>query len=285
MQPDMNTTTTTPCAFAPCVHLVGPRGLAPVRSCSRTRPRVAMRAPAPRRPPPLTGHDHITTPGAKSPPPLFPVPLPTAARWDGVRRVVKASAVSLSVLLCAFGGTPPTPASASSGAGSVRVQRESASDVEAAAVTLGAVTVGGLVMRAVLASRHDEEKERAKLAAECARLEQEEILHARRLKHKAMERVEGDDDLPEDDTLQSSLMKRMQDLGDDEAGEKEDKFMRHTPIPDRGTGSMLLDRPDDAAVDEEEKGAGEEEDVSPERLEMLNRMWNLSSPDDDERKS
>lgn len=222
------------------------------------------------------------------------------SRWAaGLRRAVHVSAVSLSVLVCALRGGSGANAGASGG--QVHVPREAASDVEAAAITLGAVTVGGLVMRAVLASRRDEDKEREKLAAECARLEEEEMERSRRLRRKAMEKVEGSEELPEDDALQSSLQRRLQDIGEDDGeddGEDaEKKFMRNSPIPDRGTGSMLLDRPDagDQATtrkgtsaddgEEEEEEEEEEEGASAEELEMLKRMWNLNSPDNEQRTS
>lgn len=187
----------------------------------------------------------------------------------------------------------------------VHVPRDAAGDVEAAAVTLGAVTVGGLVMRAVLASRRDEDKEREELAAECARLEEEEMERSKRLKRRAMERVEGSDELPEDDALLSSLQKRLQDGAsdgssdssnipgillekDDEDDDEKKKHMRNSPIPDRGTGSMLLERPDgsDEAGDGEERPGGGEQDgaAKQDSLEMLNRMWNISSDSNEERK-
>ncbi|CDF37846.1 unnamed protein product [Chondrus crispus] len=62
--------------------------------------------------------------------------------------------------------------------------------------------------------------------------------------------------------------------------------MRHSPIPDRGMGSAVLERPDgeDGDVGEVgEVGEAEEEEqtAKPEELDMLNRMWNLSSGDSD----
>lgn len=193
--------------------------------------------------------------------------------------------MSVSVLLCAMRG-----ADAAGGTGSVHIPRDATGDVEAAAVTLGAVTVGGLVMRAVLASRRDEDKEREKLAVECARLEEEEILRARRLKRKAMERVDEADALPEDDALQSSLLKRLQDIDAGDAPTDDDKkFMRNSPIPDRATGSMLLDRPtDDDAKRGDPAPSADEDDEAPvnaDELEMLNRMWNLNAGDSEERSS
>lgn len=226
-------------------------------------------------------------------------------KWDGLRRIVRVSAVALSVMMCSARGVEANTDS------QVHVPRDSASDVEAAALTLGAVTVGGLVMRAVLASRRDEDKEREKLAAECARLEQEEILRTRRLQRKAMERVEEDEELPEDDALQSSLLKRLNDMknsdtqdGDvakddgqggivaEKPNDNPNKFTRNTPIPDRGTGSMLLERPDaNGGADEDENkakgGSGSNQDavVNSGDLEMLERMFKKSSDDDSNRKS
>lgn len=211
--------------------------------------------------------------------------------------MIRVSTVSLGVLFCSMRGVEANSSQ-------VHVPRDAAGDVEAAAVTLGAVTVGGLVMRAVLASRRDEDKEREELAAECARLEEEEVERSKRLKRKAMERVEGSDQLPEDEALLSSLQKRLQDGAsdgtsdsssipgillekDDEDEDEKKKHLRNSAIPDRGAGSMLLERPDGEGEggDGEERGGGEEDETAKkDSLEMLNRMWNISSDSNEERK-
>lgn len=170
-------------------------------------------------------------------------------------------------------------------------------------------------MRAVISRSRDEESERAKLAAECARLEEEERARALRAERAKLEAV----DSPSDD-LMSEFRKRIEsmdkdkdnldssyssstDSGSDSDDDKKD-HMRHSPIPDRGTGSAVLDRPDntsssDSSEDDDENandennnqpmasnsktGDGSDSDgdnfAKPDQLEMLKRMWNLSSPD------
>ncbi len=281
MQPHHSTPSrTTPAFAAPCV-LFGAKhaGFAPVVSPLRLRNATVAR---PRR----CSRVHFTAAAEPLPPNRFEIPL---AAYRFARKVVSVSVLSLTVLMSGIRGV-----NANSVGGQVQIPRDSASDVEAAAVTLGAVTVGGLVMRAILTSRRDEDKEREKLAAECARLEQEELLRARRLERKAMERVEGDEELPEDDALRNSLSKRLKDMenaddsSDDNAvpgilldkPEDKNKFMRNNPIPERGTGSMLLDRPDGNESGGTEGGNGNEE-----ALEKLRRMWNLDANDKEDRTS
>lgn len=209
-------------------------------------------------------------------------------RFILLRRVVRVTVISFSLMISTLRGANAT--------GQVQIPRGSASDVEAAAVTLGAVTVGGLVMRAILTSGRDEEKEREKLAAECARLEEEEILRARRLERKAMERVD-EEELPEDDALRNSLSKRLKDIENNEDNsipgilldnddKDKSKYLRNTPIPERGgSGSMLLDRPEDESGGDGNEGVLDNSDNT-EALEKLRRMWNLDANDkDDQRKS
>lgn len=153
-------------------------------------------------------------------------------------------------------------------------------------MTLGAVTIGGLVMRAIVSSRRDDEAEKKRLEAECNRLEQEEKERALRVKRKKMEMVEGGSVVRDDDELLSDFMKRVQSLenAEEDDDDNDDAAMRHTPIPDRGTGSAVLDRPDDDETEPAEPQAVEpqqEELAKPEELEMLNRMWNLNSGDAD----
>ena len=227
--------------------------------------------------------------------------------WDGVKRVISVSAVSLGVLMSggvvvqAFSGNKSLHVATQStqSTGKVSVGKDAAGDVEAAAMTLGAVTIGGLVMRAIISSRRDEEEEKRRLQEECERLEREEKERALRVKRKRMEQVEDKDNLVPDDELMSSFMKRVQNLdsraedSSDEKAKPDDgkkANMRHSPIPDRGTGSALLDRPESA--DDADNASGkdtadgtEAEPVNPEKLEMLKRMWDLNMPDNDERKS
>lgn len=140
-------------------------------------------------------------------------------------------------------------------------------------------------MRAIVSSRRDDEAEKKRLEAECNRLEQEEKERALRVKRKKMEMVEGGS-VVRDDELLSDLMKRVQSLenaDDDDDGDNDDAAMRHIPIPDRGTGSAVLDRPDDETEPAEPQAVEPEQEElpKPEELEMLNRMWNLSSGDAD----
>lgn len=159
-------------------------------------------------------------------------------------------------------------------------------------MTLGAVTIGGLVMRAIVKSRHDEDEEKSRVAMECQRLQDEEKERALRVKRKKMESVDGV--AVDDDLLMSDFMNRVKSLESDSPQDADDPtdptHMRHNPIPDRGLGSALLDRPDvdaDAAdsddgldiIEEEQQQLPEPDLANAEQAEMLKRMWNLSSPD------
>lgn len=220
-----------------------------------------------------------------------------APAWDGVRQVLRVSALSVAMLLAGTVGPPRTlprsglrvPGSHAAQITSTVKDTSGTGDVEAAAMTLGAVTIGGLVMRAIVSARRDEEQERRRLAEECKRLEEEEKERALRAERRKMEAVEGG--VMGDEDLMSDFMQRVKSLerGDDD--DEDDAFdndaaMRHTPIPDRGTGSALLERPEnDVSADEGEnrgqRNEGSAEELpNPEELEMLNRMWNLSSEGD-----
>lgn len=212
--------------------------------------------------------------------------------WNGVRRVVRVAGVSLGVLMAgsvadaAMLGRPVRAAQVPS-SGIVAGAQSGGGDVEAAAVTLGAVTVGGLFMRAIINSRKDDKEEQRRLEVECKRLEEEETERALRVQRRKMEQVEGGsaNQVP-DDELMSDFMKRVQSLGkpEDDVTESTDKdHMRQNPIPDRGTGSMLLDRPSDGEDSDEPQsslqaeGSESGEAVNQEGLDMLKRMWNLDS--------
>lgn len=223
--------------------------------------------------------------------------------WDGVRRVVRLSALSASFLLAGalpqnssvpsfrqFGPQPAIAAASSTASNT--------SDVEAAALTLGAVTVGGVLMRVIVNSRRDKDEEQKRLAIECKRLEDAENERAKRVKRKKMENVDGEN--VNDEQLMSDLMKRLKSLeGDEQDDDNPDLSnspdMRHTPIPDRGLGSAVLERPGEGQdvskqpVDPEYEGdQSDDQNVAdiqpqdlakPEEAEMLKRMWNLSSHD------
>lgn len=181
-----------------------------------------------------------------------------------------------------------------------RVLATANSEVQTAAFTLGAVTIGGLAMRAIVQTLRNPEAEQKEVEANCERLAQEEEERARRAARRKMEQV--DEPTLDDDELRSALQNRMSSLNSDSDGDPgtEDdlsdelkKYMRNTPIPDRGTGSMLLDRPDDDDDDDDSNDGNASDDSestnnpsdapNQENLEFLKRMWNLSSPDDNER--
>lgn len=167
-------------------------------------------------------------------------------------------------------------------------------------MTLGAVTLGGLVMRAIINRSRDDTADRAKLDAECKRLEEEEHDRARRAERKKLETVEASE-LEGDGELWSELRKRVETIEADEpssadtassssAASDKKNDMRHSPIPDRGTGSALLDRPQSVDGNQEvssnNNSSGEDETDSenkaqgnPDDMEMLKRMWNMSPPE------
>lgn len=154
-------------------------------------------------------------------------------------------------------------------------------------------------MRVILSRSRDEAAERAKLEAECKRLEEEERQRALRAERKRLESVEGGE---QDEELWSAFRKRLESIDTEQLDEttkntKKDN-MRHNPIPDRGMGSAVLDRPDSNNSDtnansdssdstdggDEGEGQGEsrsegENLAKPDEAEMLKRMWNLSPPD------
>ena len=155
-------------------------------------------------------------------------------------------------------------------------------------------------LRAIISSRRDEEAEKRKLKEECDRLQREEEDRALRMKRRRMEALDEEERerLKTDDELMSSFMKRLQNIDGEGEGEGDgdgegevdqgtkgkDTTMRHSPIPDRGTGSMLLDRPEEGGGDAGDKENTDDSNASKDELEMLNRMWNLNA-DGDDRKS
>lgn len=192
-----------------------------------------------------------------------------------------------------------------------------ASDVEVAAMTLGAVTLGGIIMRTLLTVSRDKQAERDRLAKECARLQDEEENRALRLERTRLEtaglssRPDSDEDQNE---LMSALRQRVQNMeeseeddddddvndgsvsgmqNDDMKKNKKNQDMRQSPIPDRGMGSAVLERPDGDANGENKNKNDEEDDseqdndnppggetlAKPDQAEMLKRIWNLSPPD------
>lgn len=106
-----------------------------------------------------------------------------------------------------------------------------------------------------------------------------------------MENLEDHDVAPiSDDQLMSDFMSRVTSLETDDSdlddNQSNDPSMRHSPIPDRGTGSAVLDPPDrsDPHHHDDLDSPDHPSDLSPEmakpeEAEMLKRMWNLSSPD------
>lgn len=214
--------------------------------------------------------------------------------WNGITKLVRLTALSATLLLApgisrgsaGIRRVSPPVAMASSSA----TTSSNSSDVEAAAMTLGAVTLGGLCMRVILSRSRDEAAEKAKLEAECQRLAEEERQRALRAERKRLESVEGDE---QDDQLWSAFRKRVESLDSEESDQSKttkNDNMRHNPIPDRGMGSAVLDRPDnDKSNPEDNSGSSESDDndnedqpnsenlAKPDELEMLKRMWNLSS--------
>lgn len=247
--------------------------------------------------------------------------MPPAGVWDGISRAIKVSTVSTTLLLASL-FVPhdhrrihgPSPASAAATptttTTTAAASASDTSDVEAAALTLGAVTLGGLVMRLIINRSRDDESEKKRLADQCDRLQQEEHNRTLRMARTQLESI-PDPQQPTSQTdvggdgdgvdLMSELRKRVESLEnnakDSNANANTDtdnKDIRHSPIPDRGTGSALLDRPDatneydsdDAQNKKKEKDEtkDDEDDLAaksakPEQLEMLKRMWNLSPPD------
>jgi hypothetical protein len=220
--------------------------------------------------------------------------------WALVRRAAAAAGIAGALLACApFAGA----AQRGGGSGTGRVVAAATSEVEAAAVTLGVVTVGGLAMRAVVHARTDPDADRKKAEEQSIRLAKEEEERGRRMARKRMEQVDdGEGDALDDDELLSDLQSRLEllnaadsdaDAEADGIRDDLDKFMRHNPIPERGTGSMLLDRPDEGDVVDATPSSPPQEDDNmdqddagtpdPENLELLKRMWNLNSPDDKDR--
>lgn len=165
-------------------------------------------------------------------------------------------------------------------------------------------------MRVVTNRARNEEVEKQRLAEECDRLQQEEVDRTKRLKRSQLESFDTPDDAASEqsnavggesvDDIMAELRKRVESIEKQEdvegataaTAEAEDKTndLRHSPIPDRGTGSAVLERPDETAgvqdtgdqVAHNDKKKNDEQDESlakPDQLEMLNRMWNLSPPD------
>lgn len=225
--------------------------------------------------------------------------------WNGVCKLVRLTALSATLLLAPAASrasssasrrvTPPVAMASTST--SSHSSSSSTSDVEAAAMTLGAVTLGGLCMRVILSRSRDEAAEKAKLEAECNRLAEEERQRALRAERKRLESVDGDE---KDEQLWSAFRKRIESLDSEEPDQttkntKKDN-MRHNPIPDRGMGSAVLDRPgsnksgsntnSDRTDNNVDEGEGEDDIGSegenlakPDEAEMLKRMWNLSPPE------
>jgi hypothetical protein len=198
----------------------------------------------------------------------------------------------------------PARAAGRPGAAAPLASVSSPSDVEAAAFTLGALTLGGLAMRAVVAARRDPEAEKRAVENECERLRVQEAERMRRAARRRMKEVESGID---DETLMSefqSAIARLSDGGDsesfgeafdldDDGGDADVDISKKGPGKGKGkrgaaasgAGSMVLERPGEGA---DEKGNDEEDNIdggsldgpSAESLDLLKRMWNLSSDDD-----
>lgn len=222
-----------------------------------------------------------------------------------MRRAATAAGVAGALFV---GGVGAVEASAANGGASPSRGRQTVvasanSDVEAAAVTLGAVTVGGLAVKAVLRAKRDPEKELKEVEEASALKQAEEVERARRLERRSMEGWggDGDGDGIDDEVLMEDFLSRVASLGDSEAVDDGDEgadgeggtsgVLREFPIPDRGaSGSAVLERPDETAdadvggVEEAAEGAESDDEVDEDSLEMLKKMWSLDSPDEGERK-
>ncbi|PXF46784.1 hypothetical protein BWQ96_03475 [Gracilariopsis chorda] len=188
-----------------------------------------------------------------------------------------------------------------------------ASDVESAALTLAAVTVGALVMRAVVNSQRDDDAYRKKVAEQSQRLQQEEDMRALRIQRSEMEAVNTDSDkqpqTSDDDQFLQAFRERVSGLNmerdpddtEEDDTNNSDKYDKQqldlVNMPDRSTGSAVLDKPDDlpdtpdpTAANKEpvEPSSSQTDDehdaqppsmADPEQAEMLKRMWNLNSFD------
>eukprot|EP00178_Gracilaria_changii_P022744 TRINITY_DN677_c0_g1_i4.p1 TRINITY_DN677_c0_g1~~TRINITY_DN677_c0_g1_i4.p1 ORF type:complete len:306 (-),score=54.44 TRINITY_DN677_c0_g1_i4:2863-3780(-) len=183
------------------------------------------------------------------------------------------------------------------------------SDVETAFMTLAAVSLGGLIMRAIVRSRQNDEAYRKKVLEDSRRLQEEENLRALRIKRTEMEAVENDETSEDDDDeFMKAFRERVSDLQTD--GEKEpnedkdasDKYGKQeldlVNTQDRGTGSAVLDKPDNegpaassaSQSDQTQDSESDRDDADvvppsmakPEQAEMLKRMWNLNSFDKNE---
>eukprot|EP00177_Eucheuma_denticulatum_P006203 GFKZ01011316.1.p1 GENE.GFKZ01011316.1~~GFKZ01011316.1.p1 ORF type:complete len:279 (+),score=73.01 GFKZ01011316.1:263-1099(+) len=229
------------------------------RPCSR---RVIFRASDSPTPPP----SHPNQPTLPALPPFF-----------------KASFISLAVLSTVLTPLPslrrrfaPQGAAAVSAAmrtSSNVVRESSTSDVEAAAMTLGAVTLGGLFMRVILSRSRDEKREQERVAAECQRLEEEEQQRMLRRERKRMESVEASE-VEGDSGLMDELRKRVESM--EEQSDVKDTDAKELKWGNGGMGSAVLERPDSGATessDSGERGGGED-------VEMLKRMWDMSSEGD-----
>lgn len=154
-------------------------------------------------------------------------------------------------------------------------------------------------MRGIVNARRDPEEEQRKAEEASIRFAKEEEERTRRLARKKMEEV---DDPAEgsgfdDDELLSDFQSRVASINADSDADAEadalsdDKQnMRNSPVPDRGTGSMLMERPDESSKEGDDESGDERSQEpnkptsDPDSLELLNRMWKLDSPDEKDRK-
>lgn len=147
--------------------------------------------------------------------------------------------------------------------------QDNRSDVEAAVLTLGAVMLGGGLMRVVVQGGRDREKERERVQKECQRLQEEELERSRRRQRRELESVgEQDGDLME------QLRKRVEQVGSGTGEEEKGDEAAHGNGP---VGGAVLEREREEEEEEEEEEEKEEKDAPSEKdLEMLRRMWKMT---------
>lgn len=156
---------------------------------------------------------------------------------------------------------------------------------------VGAVVVAGVKVLQWGRKGRSQEEEVRRAEVESEKLQKEEEERMRGRERRKLEGVGGygvgisaeEEEMWGDDVLREKLKKRMEKLekGEEDEEDAEDKRnMRYKPIPDRGMGSMLLDRPGDGDEDKEEDEEESEVPASAASVEMLKRMWSLNDGED-----
>ena len=166
---------------------------------------------------------------------------------------------------------------------------------------VGAAVVAGVKMLQFGRQGKVKEMEVKRAAEESEKLQKLEEERTRGRERRKMEGVggfgtvigsteQGGEEAWADDALREGLKRRLERLekGETDENEKEDgedkRNMRYKPIPDRGMGSMLLERPGEGEEDKEEEKKDDEVTASASSVEMLKRMWSLGEDGDSKSK-